>query len=269
VLWQATVPVVAQFSTYRSEGHRWYPKFRRFFERLMSRVHVRLAVSDAARRTVADHFPGDYEVVPCAIDVARFAAPAPRPPAMPADRPYVLYVGRLEPRKGVDRLVDAMTRVRERVRNAHLVIIGGGPDREAIETRAQDRRVPVLFAGRVSDEDLPAYYQAADVVCSPALADESFGIVLLEAMAAGRPIVASNIAGYAELLEPAGCALLAPPGDVETLANAICTLLQDTQLARTFGRRGADAAKKYDWDVVSRRLVGIYELCLDKLAVER
>jgi phosphatidylinositol alpha-mannosyltransferase len=258
VLLQATAPVIAQFSTYRERGHRWYPKFQGVFNRLMTRVSRRLAISEAAKRTVAAHFPGDYEIVPPAIDVARFAAPAPRPAAMPADRRTILYVGRMEPRKGVDRLVRAMPIVQARVPGAQLVIVGGGPDRQATASLAQALDVRAVFAGRVGDDELPAFYQSADVVCSPALGDESFGITLLEAMAAGRPIVASDIAGYSELLTPTGSARLARVGDVNSLAEELCAVLADDALARTMGERGAMAAKQYDEIAVAKRLEEIY-----------
>lgn len=258
VLLQADVPIVATFSVYRERGHRWYPMFHGFFDVLMKRVRVRLAVSEAAKRTVAAHFPGDYEIVPPAIDVGRFAAPAPRPAVMSAGGRHVLYVGRMEPRKGVDRLVRAMPIVQARMPGVQLVLVGGGPDRQALQSLAQQLDVRAIFAGRVGDEQLPAYYQAADVVCSPALGDESFGITLLEAMAAGRPIVASDIAGYAELLTPAGSARLARVGDVPSLAGELCAVLGDASLARTMGERGAAAAKKYDWDVIATRLEEIY-----------
>jgi phosphatidylinositol alpha-mannosyltransferase len=258
VLWQADVPVVATFHTYRSQGHKWYPQYRWIFDPLMKRVAVRLAVSEAAKRTVAAHFPGEYEVVPNAIDVCRFAQPAARPKAMSNGRRHVLTVGRLEPRKGIDRLVQAMTVVREYVPCAQLVIVGDGPDRAAVESQARELGVDVLFAGRVSDGDLPAFYQAADLVCAPALGDESFGIVLLEAMAAGRPIVATDIAGYAELLAPAGCARLAAVDDPASLAHEICAVLDDATLARTLGERGVAAARRYDWNVVAKRLEEIY-----------
>jgi phosphatidyl-myo-inositol alpha-mannosyltransferase len=258
VLWQSDVPVVATFHTYRSQGHRWYPQYRWIFDPLMKRLAARLAVSEAAKRTVAAHFPGEYEVVPNAIDVERFASPAARPSLMPGGRPYVLYVGRLEPRKGIDRLLRAMATVRRRVPCAQLVVVGDGPDRAALEMAAHHMEAGVLFAGRVNDDDLPGFYSAADVVCSPALGDESFGIVLLEAMAAGRPIVATNIAGYAELLAPAGCARLAAVDDPDSLAREICLVLEDASLARTLGLRGAKAAKRYDWKVVAKRLEEIY-----------
>ena len=258
VLRQARVPIVATFHTYREHGHRWYPAYRWLFDPLMKRVTVRLAVSEAAKRTVAAHFPGDYEVIPNAIDVARFSSSTPHPMSMPAGRRSVLYVGRLEPRKGVSRLVDAMTRVQRDVPCAQLVIVGDGPDRARLESHARELNVDAFFAGRVSDADLPDFYRAADVVCSPALRDESFGIVLLEAMAAGRPIVATNIAGYAELLDPAGCARLVDPDDATSLAREISTILGEPALARTLGERGAAAARQYDWTVVARRLEEIY-----------
>ena len=258
VLQQADAPVVATFHTFREQGHRWYPKYRWIFEPLMKRVRVRLAVSDAARRTVAAHFPGAYEVVPNAIDVARFADPAPRPEVMRADRRHVLYVGRLEPRKGVDRLVRAMAAARQRIPDLQLVIVGDGPDRAAIGALARELTVAVVLTGSVGDAQLPGFYQAADVVCSPALGDESFGLVLLEAMAAGRPIVASNIAGYAELLGPAGSARLADADNVGSLTRELCAVLENADLARTLGERGAAAARRYDWDVIAKRLEAIY-----------
>ena len=258
VLWQAQAPIVATFHTYRERGHKWYPKYRWLFDPMMDRVTTRLAVSDAARRTVAEHFPGKYEIVPNAIDVCRFSRPAERPEPMPNGRRYVLTVGRLEPRKGLDRLLQAMAIVRQHTPCAQLVVVGEGPDRGAIESQARELGVDVLFAGRVSDDELPGFYQAADVVCAPALGDESFGIVLLEAMAAGRPIVASNIAGYAELLGPARCARLADVDDPASLAREVCAVFDNPRLARTLGERGALAARQYDWGVVAKRLQEIY-----------
>ena len=262
VLRQATVPVIATFHTYREQGHRWYPKYKWIFDPLMARVQLRLAVSEAARRTVAAHFSGDYEIVPNAIDTGKFARPSPRPAAMQTDRRHVLYVGRIEPRKGVGVLIHAMAAVQATVSGVRLVIVGDGPGRQSIESLARELNVDVVFAGRVSDEDLPAYYRSADVVCSPALGDESFGVVLLEAMAAGRPIVASNIAGYAEFVGPAGSARLADVGDSASLAREICAVLNDSSLARTLGERGAKAAQRYDWAVIAKRLEEIYRQVL-------
>jgi phosphatidyl-myo-inositol alpha-mannosyltransferase len=258
VLWQSPVPVVATFHTHREQGHRWYPLFRRFFEPFMRRVRVRLAVSDAARRTVQPHFPGEYEIVPNGIDVLRFARPATRPPDMPTNQRHVLCVGRLEPRKGVEHLVQAMATVQRACSGARLVVVGDGPDRESLETTARRVGIGATFVGGVPDEALPGYYRAADVVCAPALGDESFGLVLLEAMAAARPIVATRIAGYAELLEARDLARLVDAGDAAGLASGIASLLNDPARADALGARAAATAWDYDWSAIASRLDGIY-----------
>jgi len=258
VLWQCTAPIVATFHTHRERGHRWYPRYRRIFEPFMRRVRVRLAVSDAARRTVLPHFPGDYEIVPNGIDVNRFARPATRPPDMQPNQRHVLYVGRLEPRKGVEHLVHAMAAVQRAGSSARLVVVGDGPDREGLEAAARRSGIAATFVGRVPDDALPGYYRAADVVCAPALGDESFGLVLLEAMAAARPIVATRIAGYSELLEGRGLARLVDAGDATGLAREIGSLLDDPGQARALGDRAAARVWEYDWSAIAGRLDEIY-----------
>jgi phosphatidylinositol alpha-mannosyltransferase len=255
---QSVAPVVATFHTHREQGHRWYGRFHWLLAPLMRRIRIRLAVSDAARRTVARAFPGEYEVVPNGIDVDRFSRSAARPSAMPDPLRFVLFVGRLEPRKGVDRLIRAMPIVQSGAPDARLVIVGDGPDRAALEATARDAGVDVTFTGRVSDDALPAYYRAAEVVCSPALGGESFGIVLLEAMAAGRPIVATRIQGYAELLAGSGSARLVDVNDPAALAREITSLLAAPALRRTLGTSGAAFVRDYDWSAIARRLESIY-----------
>jgi len=182
---------------------------------------------------------------------------------MPSQLRFVLFVGRLEPRKGIDRLIRAMAAVQRQAPEARLAIVGDGPDRAALEATARDADVDVLFTGRVSDAVLPAYYRAADIVCSPALGDESFGIVLLEAMAAERPIVATRIDGYAELLAQAGSARLVAVDDEAALAREITVLLDAPELRRTLGARGGVFVRDYDWDPIARRLESIYLAALD------
>lgn len=260
VLLQASVPVVATFHTYREQGHKWYPQYRWIFDPLMKRIGVRLAVSEAAKRTVAAHFPGEYEVIPNAIDVERFTAPAPAPAAMSSGRRSVLYVGRLEPRKGIDRLLRAMAIVRQRVPCTQLVVVGDGPDRAALESVARDVDVEVCFAGRVSDDDLPGFYQAADVVCSPALGDESFGIVLLEAMAAGAPVVASDLPAFHQVLDGGRLGELFEPGNSAELAARVLRLLRRPDNRERLRSAGLVAVPQYDWSVLLPELLSVYEL---------
>jgi phosphatidylinositol alpha-mannosyltransferase len=261
---QATVPVVATFHTHREQGHRWYGRFHWLLAPLMRRIHTRLAVSHAARRTVARDFPGDYEIVPNAIDVDRFRQTTARPAAMAPDARFVLFVGRLEPRKGVDRLIRAISIVQRHAPDVRLAVVGDGPDRTTLEAAARDAGVDVLFTGRVSDALLPAYYRAAEIVCSPALGDESFGVVLLEAMAAERPIVATRIEGYAEILSGAGSARLVDVDDSSALAHEITSLLADPALRRTLGACGGRFVRDYDWGTVARRLESIYRSILEQ-----
>jgi phosphatidylinositol alpha-mannosyltransferase len=260
VLQQSPAPIVATFHTHRERGHIWYGRYGWLLAPLVRRISIRLAVSDAARRTVARHFPGQYDIVPNGIDVDRFRQATTRPSAMPEGDRHVLFVGRLEPRKGVDRLIRAMRVVQQRMPDARLVIVGEGPDRTDLASVARDAAVDVTFAGRVSDALLPSYYRAADIVCSPALGGESFGIVLLEAMASERPVVATRIEGYTELLDGAGCARLVEPDDPCGLADQISSLLADPGLRRTLGARGAAFVLQYDWCTIARRLESIYRL---------
>lgn len=251
-------PIVATFHVHREHGHSWYPRLRWLLAPLVRRISVRLAVSEAARRTVARDFPGRYAIVPNGIDCARFEQPRERPPEMRGSGPFVLSVGRLEPRKGVGALIAAMRLVRERIPAARLVVVGDGPDRNALDSGARQAGVDVSFAGRVSDDALPAYYRAADVVCSVPVGGESFGIVLLEAMAAGRPIVATRIEGYTELLAGANAGPLVAIGNPVELAGAIADLLADPERRRTLAGRGAAFAAQYDWRTIAKRLEAIY-----------
>jgi phosphatidylinositol alpha-mannosyltransferase len=268
-LLRARVPTVGTFHVHRERGHRWYGTMGWAIRPLARRLAARVAVSEAARRTVAPHFPGDYAIVPNGIDVARFCVEAPRPAWRQPDRVHVLYVGRLEPRKGVDVLVRACADVQKRRPDVRLIVAGDGTDRSRLEAAAAAAGADVVFAGPVPDVDLPAFFQGADIVCSPALGGESFGIVLLEAMAAGRPVVASRIEGYAALVDGIGCAELTAPGDAAGLAAAITALAADPERRRQLGAAGAKAARRYDWSHIAAQLTAIYETVRHQGAVRR
>lgn len=258
VLRRARAPIVGTFHVHREQGHRFYAAGRPLLSALMRRVTYRIAVSDAARRTVAAHFPGSYEVVPNGIDVEQFRAPRSRPAALAPDRRHVLFVGRVEPRKGLEHLVRAVPRVQAHASNARLIVIGEGPDRAPLESLARTLGADVTFAGHVSDEDLPAFFQASDVVCSPALGGESFGLVLLEAMACETAVVASRIEGYAALAGDTECVRLVPPKDAEALAEALIDVLSHDHSRRALGARGAARARAFDWRAIGERLESIY-----------
>ena len=256
-------PVVGTFHVHREAGHRFYPLARPLLQRLIAHVARRIAVSEAARDTVARHFPGTYDIVPNGVDVDALRRPQPRPRAMHDLRRHVVFVGRLEPRKGVEHLIAAMPRVRQRHADARLIVVGGGAARPALEAAARSASVDAEFVGAVADADLPAYFQWADIVCSPAIGGESFGMVLLEALACERPIVATRIDGYRAVVGDAGCGRLVAPGDPGALAAALSELLDDDDERRRCGARGLAVAREYDWPVIARRLESIYEEARD------
>jgi phosphatidylinositol alpha-mannosyltransferase len=254
----ATAPLVGTFHVYREHGHRLYSLSRLALRALVDRLAYRIAVSEAARRTVSQYFPGPYDIVPNGIDLDEFTAPRERPRVFEVPGRSVLYVGRLEPRKGVEALVSAIATVQRVLPDVRLLIVGDGPERGRLTRLAADCRAEVTFLGRVANDALPGYFQAADVVCSPALGGESFGIVLLEAMACGRPVVASRIDGYVGLMGDADCGALVPPGDAGALAHALERLLVNEDLRRALGARGAAAARAYDSSAIAARLDAIY-----------
>jgi len=143
---------------------------------------------------------------------------------------------------------------------ARLIVVGAYDPEEVEEHQrtAEEEQLDVYFVGRVSDEDLARYYHTADVVCFPSTGSESFGIVLLEAMAAGRPVVASNIAGYREVMRHGIEGLLVPPRSDEALAAALIRLLQDEPLRRRLGDAGRARAQRYAWDRLAPEILDFY-----------
>ena len=227
-------------------------------------VHRRLdhliAVSEPARSLVSAHFPGDYELIPNGIDIDRFKVAAVRPEKMPpAGGPVVLFVGRNEKRKGLAVLLKALPILMEEVPDCRLVLVGEGL-KEAAVLRGLDAslRGQVSVIGYVSDEELPAYYGAADIFCAPALGGESFGIVLLEAMACGTPVVASGIPGYRDVLEQTGGGRLFKTGDAESLAGTLALLLKDDGLRGELSRKGREEVERFSWRNIGDGLEACY-----------
>lgn len=254
----AKAPKVGTFHVHREEGHSVYAAFSWYLKRWAKRLDYRIAVSEAARQTVAQYFPGDYDMLPNGVDVARYRDPA-EPPALEKGHRNIVFVGRLEGRKGLEYLIRAMPRVLAEVADVRLIVVGDGPERKTCEELAEEVCPgAVSFVGAVGDDAKAGYLQAADVFCSPATHGESFGIVLLEAMASGRAIVASAIEGYAGLLVADDAGLLVPPRDPEALASALVHLLRDETARRQLGEKAAAAALKYDWLSIAGRIEEIY-----------
>ncbi|MEE9466450.1 MAG: glycosyltransferase family 4 protein, partial [Candidatus Neomarinimicrobiota bacterium] len=187
------------------------------------RLHGKIAVSPPAQDFVHRYFPGYYNIIPNGVDIDHFS-PGVSPIEEFCDgKINILFVGRLETRKGFNYLLDAYQVVKREVPSCRLIVVGPGTRlRHRYEKRARRRKMEdVIFVGPVSYTELPRYYKTADIYCSPATGAESFGVVLLEAMATGKPIVASNISGYASVLNHGAEGLLVPPRDRQALAQAL------------------------------------------------
>ena len=233
-----------------------YRGLRPLPERLFARLHLRIAVSEEARRSIAHYFPGDYEIIPNGVDTERFHPHVPPLPEL-VGRPTILFVGRLDPRKGLPLLLQAFPAVLARMPRAQLVVVGGLGRLKTDELRAElppEVRPHVLFTGYVPPDLLPRYFTSCDLFCSPATGQESFGIVLLEAMAAGRPPVAFNIPGYREVVSHGQDGWLVPEIGPEPLAQALIALLGNPSLRRRMGEAGRQKALTYSWPRIAERL---------------
>lgn len=259
--------LVGTFHAYR-ESHPGYsygkPFIRRFFERLDGRI----AVSEAARDYIAKYFPAEYRIIPNGVDVERFGDRSLRPiESFDDGRPNILFVGRLEKRKGFKHLLGAFARIRREVPQARLLVVGAfsKEDKEPFVRRIRKERIHgVRFIGYVPEEELPRYYRTCQVFCAPSMGFESFGIVLLEAMASGCPVVASDIAGYRSVLRDGEEGFLVPPGDEEALAQAILRLLKDRELRQRMGEKGRSRASAYSWDRIARQVLDYYQELMEK-----
>jgi len=233
---------------------------RKWFRRLSGRI----AVSKPAMEFPSRYFPGDYHIIPNGIDLEHFS-----PDVSPIDKFMdgklnILFVSRLEKRKGLNYLLQAYQQIKREIPNSRLIAVGPGTRlRHKYEKWVARNNVEdVVFIGYASYDDLPRYYKTADIFCVPATGHESFGIILLEAMAAGKPIVATSIEGYATLINDGVEGFLVPPRDVGRLAQALLSLLTDDSLRQKMGAEGRVKVVDYDWERIAQRVLAYYNSVL-------
>jgi phosphatidyl-myo-inositol alpha-mannosyltransferase len=224
-----------------SAAYRYLSPFTR---RFVKRLSVRCAVSQEAAQFAAKALGGEYDVLFNGVELDRFD----RATASPTDGPTILFVGRHEERKG---LVTLLTAMQELPPETRLWVAGTGPQTAELQGRFRDPRVTWL--GRIDDVELARRWKAASAYCAPSLGGESFGVVLLEAMAAGAPVVASDIPGYRQVARHEVDALLVPPGDAPALATALRRVLSDDRLAADLRRNGRDRAAGYSMATLAER----------------
>lgn len=256
-------PVVGTFHAW-SDRARLYTLARPATRRVTDRLAARLAVSDAA---AAHHGralglePATFVRVPNGVEVSRFAGAPPHPELGPRDpaHPTVLFVGRLERRKGLEVLVRAFEDLHRARPGVRLVVVGEGAERDRCEAlQSTSARAVTRFLGRVDHDLLPSCHASADVYVSPALGGESFGIVLLEAMAAGVPVVASDIPGYRSVLRDRVQGRLVARDDPAALAATLAEVLDDRDGRAAMAVAGRASADEHDWSVIAERAAAVY-----------
>ncbi len=262
VLRLSNVPNVGTF--HASGGKPWYsfgtPIGKSILKKWVRKLDGKIAVSEPAMEYVSKYFPGDYTIIPNGVDSKHFSPDVPPIEEFSDGKLNILFVGRLEKRKGLDYLLEAYKQIKPEFPDTRLIVVGPGKRlRKKYERRVmRDRLKDVVVIGYAAYRDLPRYYQTADIVCCPATGRESFGIVLLEAMAVGKPVVASNIQGYNSVVTHGAEGLLVPPKNAEKLAQALTSLMTDGALRQQMGNEGRLKAVQYDWENVAQRVLDYY-----------
>jgi len=250
-------PIVATFhtSTTKSLGLSMFQGILRpWNEKIMGRI----AVSDLARRWQIEALGSDAVQIPNGVDVASYTC-APLLPEYPRPGKTVLFLGRFdEPRKGMAVLLAALPSLVERFADIEILIVGRG-DEDELREQAGDLAGHLRFLGQVDDATKASALRSADVYCAPNTGGESFGIVLVEAMAAGTPVVASNLDAFRRVLEDGAAGLLVPIEDPGALAEAVVTVLTDDALRAGNVAAASEAVRQYDWQVVADDITMVYE----------
>ena len=273
-----TLPVLAvrtapcaKVGTFHMTGNPdvWMNAAAGLVRRDIGKLDARIAVSSTARDFSQLLFPGEYHVVPNGVDLDRFH-PSVAPFAEWRDPGILnlLFVGRLDPRKGVHQLIAAFPEiVRLAKTRVRLLIVGDSYLRPQLEAAvAPAVREQVHFLGHVPSEDLPRWYATGDLFVSPASGQESFGIVLVEAMASGRAVVASDIPGYRSVVNPGIDGVVTPPGDVAALARAVAALADDPARRATLARAGRARSLEFSWPRVTDQIEHVYGIALERAA---
>lgn len=250
-------PVVATFHAYSTKALMNHVATLAGARRKFNQLSARIAVSEAAAWTGRRWFGGAYEVIPNGVDVT---AP-PNEPKPPADELRLVFVGRPEERKGLPVLLSAFEALIEH-EDARLTVIGADDADVArfVADPASERHIDAL--GRVDDEELWRQLHGADLLCAPSLTGESFGMVLTEAFAAGTPVLASDIAGYADVVGHGHDGVLVPPADPQRLAEELQAFCRTPERLDQMSHRARESAQRYAWSRVADEVEGVYERAL-------
>lgn len=250
-------PIIATFHTSTTKSLTltvFEPILRPMHEKIVGRI----AVSDLARRWQMEALGSDAVVIPNGVDVAAFAS-APLLDGYPRPGRSVLFLGRFdEPRKGMAVLLRALPTLVERFPDVEILVVGRG-DEDELRDDAGDLASHLRFLGQVDDAAKASAMRSADVYCAPHTGGESFGIVLVEAMAAGTAVVASDLDAFRQVLDDGRAGRLVAVDDAAALADGLIEVLADDALREHYVTAAARAVRPYDWSVVARQIMRVYE----------
>lgn len=250
-------PIVATFHTSTTKSLT-LSVFQGMLRPLNEKIVGRIAVSDLARRWQMEALGSDAVEIPNGVNVSEFAE-APRLDGYPLAGRSVLFLGRFdEPRKGMSVLLGALPRLVEQFPDVEVLIVGRG-DEEDLAQQAGPHATNLRFLGAVDDATKASALRSADLYCAPNTGGESFGIVLVEAMAAGTAVVASDLDAFSRVLDQGAAGRLVPVDDPDALADSLIELLRDDDARQHYVRMAASAVRRYDWSVVAGEIMRVYE----------
>jgi len=256
--WVADGPIVATFhAAFTKRRTVWVAAS--ILQSALEKITGRIAVSEAARKSLVEHFGGDAVLIPNGVTTARYAAAEPLP-GWPGAGGALGFLGRMdEPRKGLPVLLRAFTLMAPDRPGLRLLLAGPGDAAETAQRVPDELRDRVVILGRVSEQDKIRAYHSVDVFVAPNVGGESFGIVLAEAMSAGAPIVASDIEAFRRVLRDGRAGALFETGSAEDLAARAGELLDDPERRKRLSAEATAAVRAYDWSTVAREVVRVYE----------
>jgi phosphatidylinositol alpha-mannosyltransferase len=254
-------PLVATFHAAMTRS-RWLSMLDTVLQPFLEKLSGRIAVSDAARKVIVEHLGADAVVIPNGVALSHYTGARPLP-GYPRAGGTVGFVGRFdEPRKGMDVLVAALERLVPGRPGLRLLVAGRGEAEQFLDTVPVTLRDHIDLMGQVSEQDKARMLKSVDVYCAPNTGQESFGVILLEAMAARAPIVASELDAFKRVLDGGQAGQLFPIGDPVALAAELARVLDDRQLAGRLVEAGARAVVPFDWSVVVKEVLRVYELAI-------
>ncbi|MFE7786056.1 glycosyltransferase family 4 protein [Streptomyces nigrescens] len=254
--WAAQGPIVATFHTSNPRSRAMIAAYP-ILQPALEKISARIAVSEYARRTLVEHLGGDAVVIPNGVDVDFFASAEPK---AEWQGQTIGFIGRIdEPRKGLPVLMKALPAILAEVPDARLLVAGRGDEEEAVAALPAELRSRVEFLGMVSDEDKARLLRSVDLYVAPNTGGESFGIILVEAMSAAAPVLASDLDAFAQVLDQGEAGELFTNEDAEALAAAAVRLLGDPARLAELRERGTRHVRRFDWSTVGADILAVYE----------